>query len=167
MPNLFVTYFHFELSQTAGISSAGAITMALASLLFAYLTKYINPIKILQGSLIILALIFAGISFNLISLATINNLYLWVIIISFFLAGINGLFFALLADLFPTQVRYSGVAVCYNIAYIFGAGITPLWTSSILEITHSYHYISLVCLLIASISLINSFNIKKLTHYPN
>jgi MFS family permease len=167
LPNLFVTYFHFELSQTAGISSAGAITMALASLLFAYLTKYINPITILQSSLIILALIFAGISFNLISLATINNLYLWVIIISFFLAGINGLFFALLADLFPTQVRYSGVAVCYNIAYIFGAGITPLWTSSILEITHSYHYISLVCLLIASISLINSFNIKKLTHYPN
>lgn len=167
LPNLFVTYFHFDLSQTAGISSAGAITMACASLLFAYLTKYINPIKILQLSLLILILIFAGISFNSILLNTISKLYLWVIIISFVLAGVNGLFFALLADLFPTQIRYSGIAVCYNIAYIFGAGITPLWTSSILEITHSYHYISLVCLIIAIISIINSFNIKRLTHYHN
>lgn len=165
LPNLFVTYFHFELSQTAGISSAGAMTMALASLLFAYLTRFFNPIKILQASLIILAIIFAGISSGIINLNTIDRLYLWVIIISFCLAGINGLFFALLADLFPTQVRYSGIAVCYNIAYIFGAGITPLWTSSILELTHSYHYISLICLIIAVISLINSHNIKKLTNY--
>lgn len=165
LPNLFVTYFHFELSQTAGISSAGAMTMALASLLFAYLTRFFNPIRILQASLIILAIIFAGISSGLINLNTIDRLYLWVIIISLCLAGINGLFFALLADLFPTQVRYSGIAVCYNIAYIFGAGITPLWTSSILELTHSYHYISLICLIIAVISLINSYNIKKLTNY--
>lgn len=165
LPNLFVTYFHFELSQTAGISSVGAITMAIASLLFAYLTKYINPLIILRTALLGLIIIFAAITADIISLATIDQLYLWVIIISFVLAGINGLFFAILADLFPTEVRYSGIAVCYNFAYILGAGITPIWSSSILEITHSYHNIIIVCLVIASISLLNTINVKKLIHY--
>lgn len=167
LPNLFVTYFHFDISSTAGISSVGAITMACGSLLFAYLTKHINPIKLLQISLVLLCMIFAGISFNEIQLNSIHNLYFWVVVISFVLSGINGLFFGILADLFPTQIRYSGIAFCYNIAYILGAGITPLWTSSILEVTHSYHYISLICLIVAIISIVNSFNIKKLTHYHN
>ncbi len=167
LPNLFVTYFNFNISSTAGISSVGAMTMACASLLFAYITKYVNPVKLLQLSLIILGAIFAGITFNQIQLNNIHNLYFWVVVISFVLSGVNGLFFGILADLFPTQIRYSGIAFCYNIAYILGAGITPLWTSSILEITHSYHYISLVCLIVAMISIMNSFNIKKLTHYNN
>lgn len=165
LPNLFVTYFHFELSQTAGISSAGAITMAVASLFFAYLTKYINPLIILRTALLGLIIIFAAITADIISLATIDKLYLWVIIISFVLAGVNGLFFAILADLFPTEVRYSGIAVCYNFAYILGAGITPIWSSSILEVTHSYHYIVIICLVIATISLINTINVKKLINY--
>lgn len=165
LPNLFVTYFHFDLSQTAGISSVGAITMALASLLFAYLTRFINPIQILRLSLVSLVVIFLAITFNMISIAQINQLYLWVIIISFILAGVNGLFFAILADLFPTEIRYSGIAVCYNFAYILGAGITPLWSSSILEITHSYHQITFICLVVATVSLINTINIKRLTNY--
>lgn len=165
LPNLFVTYFHFDLSITAGISSAGAITMALASLLFAYLTKYINPLWLVQGSLFALIAVFAGLYFQSISLTSPSGLYHWVVVISFLLAGVNGLFFAILADLFPTQVRYSGIAVCYNIAYILGAGLTPLWSSSILELTHNYRYIVLICLIVAVASLINTLNIRKLTFY--
>ncbi|MDD3266071.1 MAG: MFS transporter [Burkholderiales bacterium] len=165
LPTLFVTYYHFELSQTAGISAVGAITMACASLLFAYLVKFINPITILRVSLLGLVGIFTAIALEIINLGQIDKLYLWVIIISFVLAGVNGLFFAILADLFPTTIRYSGIAVCYNFAYILGAGITPLWTSSIMEITQSYHLIIMVCLSIATISLLNTFNIKKLTNY--
>lgn len=165
LPTLFVTYYHFELSQTAGISSIGAITMAIASLIFAYAVKYVNPITILRLSLTTLVIIFAAIALELINLGQIDKLYMWVIIISFVLAGVNGIFFAILADLFPTKIRYSGIAVCYNFANILGAGITPLWSSSILEITHSYHIIIVICLTIAFISLVNTFNIKKLTNY--
>jgi len=165
LPNLFVTYFKFQLSSTAGISSAGAITMAIASLLFAYLVKWINPLLILRLGLLGLITIFACIYFNLITLSSIKNLYCWVVIISICLAAINGLFFAILADLFPTKIRYSGIAFCYNIAYILGAGITPLWTSSILQLTREYQDILMVCLIVAIISLVNTINISKLTSY--
>ena len=165
LPNLFVTYFHFELSQTAGISSLGAITMAIASLLFAYLVRFINPIMILRCALFGLILIFAAIAGDIVKLNQVSQLYLWVVIISFVLAGINGLFFAILADMFPTAIRYSGIAVCYNFAYILGAGITPIWSSSILELTHSYHQIIVICLVVAVISLLNTVNIKRLTSY--
>lgn len=165
LPNLFVTYFHFELSQTAGISSLGAITMAIASLLFAYLVRFINPIMILRCALFGLILIFAAIAGDIVKLNQVSQLYLWVVIISFVLAGVNGLFFAILADMFPTAIRYSGIAVCYNFAYILGAGITPIWSSSILELTHSYHQIIVICLVVAVISLLNTVNIKRLTSY--
>jgi MFS family permease len=165
LPNLFVTYFHFELSQTAGVSSVGAITMAVASLFFAYMTKYINPIIILRSSLFALVIIFAAITNDYINLGQIDSLYTWVIIISFVLAGVNGIFFAILADLFPTQIRYSGIALSYNLATILGAALAPLWSSSILEMTHSYHYIVLVCTIVAVISLLNTINIQRIIKY--
>ncbi|MDR6289367.1 MULTISPECIES: MFS transporter [Inquilinus] len=47
----------------------------------------------------------------------------------------NGTFAALLADLFPTEVRFSGVALAYNItAAVFG-GFTALITAWLLAIT--------------------------------
>lgn len=139
--------------------------MAVFSLIFAGLTKWINPMVILRTALSGMTLIFLAIYSGWLNVTTPSMLYLWVVIISLVLAGVNGLFFAILADLFPTQVRYSGIAVCYNIAYILGAGITPLWTSSILEFSHNYSDIMLVCLIIAIISLANTYNIKKLTNY--
>ena len=165
LPNLFVSYFHFSLSQTAAISSAGAFTLAVASLGCAYLTRYINPLLILRLSLMALCLIFSALYSNRIDLTQIQELYFWVVIISLCLAGVNGLFFAILADLFPTPVRFSGIALCYNIAYIFGAGLTPLWSSAILELSHNYHNIILVCLSVAVISLFNTLNIQRLTIY--
>ena len=92
----------------------------------------------------------------------INGLYLVVFIISLLLAGINGLFFGILANLFPTDVRFSGVAVCYNFAFILGAGLTPLWTSSILNLTHNYQYITGLCLVVTIIGLLNTFWLNKL-----
>lgn len=165
LPNLFVTYFKFNLGVTAGISSGGALSMAIFSLIFAFLVKWLNPVLLIRLGLIALIAIFAGIYMNIINLTTVANLYLWVILISIFLAMINGLFFAVLADLFPTRIRYSGIGFCYNTAYIFGAGITPLWTSSILQLSGQYQNILLVCLIVAVISLINTINIKKLTNY--
>ena len=47
----------------------------------------------------------------------------------------NGTFAALLADLFPTEVRFSGVALAYNItAAVFG-GFTALITAWLLAAT--------------------------------
>lgn len=167
LPNLFINYYKFNLDAASNISSIGALTMAIFSLLFAYCTCYINIITMLRLSLISLIIIFGLIIANILNLSTmlqhnIMELYLIVGLISIALAGVNGIFFGILASLFPTEVRFSGISVCYNLAYIIGAGITPLWTSSIIQLTGNYKIIVVVCVIVAIISLINTIAIKKL-----
>lgn len=165
LPSVFVRYYHFALTDLAGISSLGAMTMAIGSLFFSYMTKYFSPIYILRVSLTLLAMVFFAITYNYFPINNVANLYLGEFIISLLLAGVNGLFFGLLADIFPAYVRYSGIAVSYNIAYIFGAGIAPLWAEFILKITHTYNSITLVCGIIAVVSLLNTINLNKIVDY--
>ena len=58
----------------------------------------------------------------------------------FFLAGlvaafINGTFAMIAADLFPTRVRFSGVAVSYNLAQTIFGGTAPLIASTLVAST--------------------------------
>lgn len=167
LPNLFINYYKFSLSTASNISSIGAATMAICSLIFAYLIRYINVVAMLRVGLssliIILVLIVTDIlNLNQMLKQDVTGLYIVVGFISLALSAVNGIFFGVLATLFPTQVRFSGVSFCYNIAYIFGAGITPLWTSSVIQLTGNYKIIIAVCIFVAVISLANTLQIKKL-----
>lgn len=84
-----------------------------------------------------------------------------VIIVSILIAGINGIYSGLLVDLFPTEVRYSGVAVCYTLAALLGGGLTPLWTSTILHLTGNYDYIIWVCMIISLACLVNMYFLER------
>lgn len=42
----------------------------------------------------------------------------------------------ILVKLFPTEIRYTGVAVSYNIAYSFFGGMTPIVTIGLVQWTH-------------------------------
>lgn len=167
LPNLFTTYFKFSLSTASNISCVGAATMAVFSLFFAYLTRYINVVTILRVGLISLIALLALVLFDVVNLSAmlknnVTGLYLIVIAISIALSGVNGIFFGILAGLFPTQVRFSGISFCYNMAYILGAGLTPLWTSSVIQITGTYKIIIAVAIAVACVSLVNTILVKKL-----
>jgi len=43
----------------------------------------------------------------------------------------------MIADLFPTPVRYTGVAMCYNIGIAFFGGTAPLLVNLLVKTTHS------------------------------
>lgn len=58
----------------------------------------------------------------------------------FVLAGIaatfaNGTFAAILADLFPTRVRFSGVALAFNLSFTAFSGTAPLVATSLIKAT--------------------------------
>ncbi len=58
----------------------------------------------------------------------------------FVLAGLfgalmNGTFGAIAADLFPTRVRFTGVAVCYNTSMAIFQGLTPLAATLLIQQT--------------------------------
>lgn len=162
LPSLFSTYFKLDSSIASHISCVGAVTMAIFSLIFAHFSNYIKVIYLTRTSLTILGIILILIILNVIQLNSVKHLYIIVIIISIALSGVNGLFFGILADIFPTQVRFSGISLCYNMAYIVGAGITPLWTTSIISTTMDYKNIIWVCFVVSSISLINTIWLKNI-----
>lgn len=160
LPNLLVSYFNYHLNNVILLSLIGATTLAIFSPFFAYLTKYLNVIHLLHFGSISLIIIFSILVFD--ANFIFSNLCYTIFVISIALAAINGLFFGLLADLFPTHVRFSGVALCYNFAYILGAGFTPLWSDLIIKTTHSLQLIMLICLILSIISLLNIYLIKNL-----
>ena len=165
LPNLFITYFKINIHTATNLTTVGAFVMAVGSLQMGYCTKYINPITIIQTALCGLAVVLIFLSIQIINLNHIIThyvylLYLFQIIISILLSGVNGIFFGLLPQLFDTQVRFSGVSVSFNVAYLLGAGLTPLWTSLILHNTHNYHYIMIICLFVVILSFINTIFLK-------
>lgn len=159
LPNLFMTYYHQDGSYATTIASSGALTMAIMSLGFGYLCKYFRPINIMTLSLCALLAVYITIFSDAINLE--EHLFAAVIVISFILAGVNGIFFGFLATLFTTENRFSGIALCYNLAYILGAGLTPLWTSTILEKTDRYSYILIACIVITVLAIINALTLRK------
>lgn len=167
LPNLFIAYFHLSMNASANVSTIGAITMAVFSLIVAYFTRITNVFIWIRSSIggLFVAMLILG--FNVIDLKLLLSqnttmLYVIVFVISLLLSGVNGLFFGILANLFPTEVRFSGVSASYNFAYILGAGLTPLWTSGLLKVTHGYQMIIWVCAVIVLVGFINTIYLKYL-----
>ena len=50
-------------------------------------------------------------------------------------ALVNGTFACLLTDLFPTRVRFSGVALAFNVAFTVFSGTAPLVATSLVQAT--------------------------------
>ena len=72
---------------------------------------------------------------------------------------LNGTFAVLLTDLFPTRVRFSGVALGFNVAFTAFSGTAPLVATSLIrstgsEVAPAYVMIAYACLtLLASLGL--------------
>lgn len=157
LPSLFIKFLHLNLTIATNISSIGAFTIAITIMLAAVLAHKFNPVRIVQISIVGIILTLSLVWFNIVALDNMNNLYLIVILLSIFTGGVNGVYFGLLVDLFPTEVRYSGVAASFSLASLIGGGLTPLWTSSLFAMTNNYKYIILISIIVALISFVNSF----------
>lgn len=72
---------------------------------------------------------------------------------------------AMLAELFPVQVRYTGVSACYQVAVLIGSGLGPLIAATLAAITAGgtgliAGYVVLTCV----ISLLGLAGIPETAH---
>lgn len=74
-------------------------------------------------------------------------------------AGIS-VYPVILIDLFPTSIRYTGIAVSYNIAYGLFGGVSPLIATYLIQTTHNVLTPSFYLMLSATICLIALFFIR-------
>ena len=66
-----------------------------------------------------------------------------------------------LADLFPTRVRFSGVAVSYNISQTLFGGTVPLAAAALVASTGSPLSPALVMVVFAAVALVASFGLRR------
>jgi MHS family proline/betaine transporter-like MFS transporter len=116
------------LSQTVGV-----IVMALATLLTGWLGDRIHPRHLLRAGAVVLIAgaypFYAGVESKAVSLTLFCAL-----------AGAAGAlsagsFAVLLTDLFPTRIRFTGVALVFNVSFTLFSGTAPLVATSLIERT--------------------------------
>ena len=74
---------------------------------------------------------------------------------------VNGTFAVLLTDLFPTRVRFSGVALGFNIAFTVFSGTAPLVATSLIRATGMSAAPALVMVACGALTLVASLGLSR------
>lgn len=159
LPTYLHIYFNFPSSRLLVINSIAVVILCLFIVLFGKLSKFVGPRKIFNFGLI-LFIIFAYPVLH--QLQSNNYLALYLIyahaIIATSAVTAAGVF--LVADSYPTQVRYSGVSLSYNIAFGVFGGFTPFISTYLIKVTNSRYspayYMTGICILALGFSLLPS-----------
>lgn len=132
MPTYLNTITHLNLQTALLINSANILVFSLCIPLVGYLSDRIGRKPII----VITAFLFITLSYPLyISLnhAGLAEKIAALNYFAFLAAGIVGTVPSTLAELFPTQTRYSGVGIAYNISFAIFAGLTPVIATFLIE----------------------------------
>jgi MHS family proline/betaine transporter-like MFS transporter len=124
---------HYDPRQAVVSQTVGVIVHALGILAVGRLADRVQPRVLLRaGSLALAAMAFpfyAGLASRSMNPAVLLSLA--GVCASF----VNGTFAVLLTDLFPTRVRFSGVALGFNVAFTVFSGTAPLVATSLIRAT--------------------------------
>lgn len=138
MPSYLAKLLHYDGHTVAVAQNVALATMSVGVLIAGWLGDIIPRRLIIRVGALLMALL--TIPFYLALQGHHVNL-----IFLMFLCGlpgglINGTFACVIADLFPTRVRYSGVALAYNVSFTIFSGTAPLVVTWL--ISHTGHDIS-------------------------
>ncbi|CAN5447783.1 MFS transporter [soil metagenome] len=136
MPTYLHQISHLELDKILALNAINTLIFALCIPLMGYLSDKIGrkPLILTTAALFIILsyplytqLAYGSIGFKMLALCCFAILS----------AGIVGTVPCVLSELFPTQVRYSGVAITYNAGFAIFAGLTPMIATYLL---YEFHY---------------------------
>lgn len=129
MPAYLHTYYDYALPDIYRANTLSLIGSVLMLPLFGLLSDKIGR----KLQLMVTSLVFAVISFWLFKLLNLHHqaaLFSFMLLYQVFIAATATCYIPLSAELFPTPVRYTGLALCYNAASLISS-LTPLFTNSI------------------------------------
>jgi len=165
MPTYLHDYFNYELPPIYLASTFGHILNVMLLPTLAWFSDYVGRKKQIIMALIIIMLgiwpLFKWVSNE-------NSLALWGFILCYhaMLAFLGSCYFTILAENFPTSIRYMGIALSYNLAQIFSAFIPMIFSyickNIINPINVSFIFIALALLAVFSVLMINDKTGKKL-----
>ncbi|WP_394938565.1 MFS transporter [Psychromicrobium sp. YIM B11713] len=143
-----------------GIVMAGALSWLVFSMFGGALSDRIGRVRTFQIGY--LALIVWMVPMFLLIDSTNSWLFLIAVLVMGFGLGLSyGPMSALYAEMFPVEVRYSGVSIGYALGAILGGAFAPLISQSLLDNTHWSGSIALYMIGLCLISLIGVSLVKE------
>lgn len=160
MPSYLGKLLHYDGHTVAVAQNLALAAMTLAIVFSGWLADKVPRRLIMRsGSLLMLVL---TIPFYLALQGKHINVILLMVLCG--LAGglINGTFASVVADLFPTRVRFSGVALSYNISFTLFSGGAPLIATWLISSTGSLIAPGYFMMLCAALTFLSTFPMKQL-----
>jgi predicted MFS family arabinose efflux permease len=122
---------HYDPRQAVVSQTVGVIVHALGILAVGRLADHVHPRILLRaGALALVALAFPF--YAALASRSMNPTVL-LLLAGVSASFVNGTFAVLLTDLFPTRVRFSGVALGFNVAFTVFSGTAPLVATSLIR----------------------------------
>jgi len=161
LPSYLGKVYNYSYFKVLSLNTFGLIIFILSILLFPYFADKKNkcPKKLYRLSAIIVFII----SIPFFVVFKYNNLSL--IIIMYIILGIGfgpslGFFVVLMTKSFPARVRFTGVAIAYNVSFAVFAGLTPIINTVIIKKFNTPIAPAYYAMLAALIGFIASFALK-------
>ncbi|WP_062269056.1 MFS transporter [Endozoicomonas arenosclerae] len=134
-PGYLTRLLEYDASQVAQAGAIGIFASSLVFLLVGSWCEKISRVRLMQaGSMII---VMAG--WVIFPVYASGHAYLIAVMLlsALTMGSVVGVAPLLLSTLFPVEVRYSGIAFCYNLSFALFGGLAPLIAMSLIQGTGS------------------------------
>jgi MFS transporter, MHS family, proline/betaine transporter len=133
LPAYLTTVLHYDARDAVLAQTLGVVVHAAAILFVGWIADRVSPLTLLRvGAFLILLLAFPFYH----ALETRAATLPFILVLGGACGGlINGSFAVLLTDLFPTRIRFSGVALSFNVAFTTFSGMAPLIATTLIKET--------------------------------
>ncbi len=160
MPTYLMVYFQIPLDKILLVNTINIIILTVEQILLGLLSDRYGRKRLLLSC----AILYFLLSYPLFKSLSLGNVETAAVVLVVF-ALLNGLagscYPAMLVEIFPTQVRYSGFAISYNIAFALFAGLTPVILSYLIHVTGSIAIPGIYLSILGVIALFAIFSIKE------
>lgn len=146
---------HYQLVSSYQLTTISFLVLSFSSLVFGYLSDKLGRKPLLITGCIC-SMVVGYISFHIIDHHTITSFYAFGILIGLCVGMVNGVYAVSIIEIFPGNVRYSGMGASYNIGYAIIGGMAPLLFIYAIEVMHRADAPYIVFSICALITLISS-----------
>ena len=159
MPALLPRVMNYTPAAASEAQYIGLIVLSLGMLVTAWLGDRF-PRRIILGLGGLLLVVLAVPFFNAAADRSVN-LNLLFVMAGVVASLVNGTMAGVVADLFPTRIRFSGVAVSFNLAFSIFSGIAPLAAAELVKVLGSPTAPAYYMCLCGAITFIGSLFLRR------
>lgn len=154
LPAYLTAVLHYAPRQAVFAQTMGVMAHAAAILLVGWMSDRVDPRLVLRAGAMLLLLL----AFPFYRTLVGHTANLTAVLVAAGLCGgfINGTFAVLLTDLFPTRIRFSGVALSFNLSFTIFSGMSPLFATALIRQTERTVAPAILIALCAVVTLVAS-----------